>query len=353
MRWENVEVSRDRIDLSTLTPARSMSPSTGDQRPLQRLVDGRHALGREARLQHHPQPQRHVGVLGGVLASPCRAAPGRRSCPTSWRRARARSTCVEGDAGVPQVALGQRVHAVLAAAAVERIGEQHGVVERRRASMPCRRSTRQSYLRFCPILRTDGVLQQRLAARPAPRLSGTCCRSPSPKSKRRCRRDARAARSRPCRAPRPARSRRTRPAWHRGWSSRCRRRSGRRRGPRRSRPRAAAARSPSRTWSGRSWPWRALAASATAACGVAPDGAVAGLPPGFGGGGGRPARRHRLTVEPTDRSTGGGASAPSPSAMRLVSVANSISRRKPSSAVGLGVAHAQLLHRHGRRARPA
>ena len=29
MRWENVEVSRDRIDLSTLMPARSISASTG------------------------------------------------------------------------------------------------------------------------------------------------------------------------------------------------------------------------------------------------------------------------------------------------------------------------------------
>ena len=28
MRWENVEVSRDRIALSTFTPARSISPST-------------------------------------------------------------------------------------------------------------------------------------------------------------------------------------------------------------------------------------------------------------------------------------------------------------------------------------
>ena len=37
----------------------------------------------------------------------------------------------EGHAGVPEMALGQRVHAVLAAPAVERVGEQHGVVERR------------------------------------------------------------------------------------------------------------------------------------------------------------------------------------------------------------------------------
>ena len=44
-----------------------------DHRPLERLVDRRHALGGEARLERAPQPQRHVGVLGGVLRSPCRS----------------------------------------------------------------------------------------------------------------------------------------------------------------------------------------------------------------------------------------------------------------------------------------
>ena len=34
---------------------------------LQRLVDGGDVLGRQPRLQRVPQPQRHVGVLGGVF----------------------------------------------------------------------------------------------------------------------------------------------------------------------------------------------------------------------------------------------------------------------------------------------
>ena len=37
----------------------------------------------------------------------------------------------EGHAGVLEVALGQRIHAVLPAAGIERVGHQHGVVERR------------------------------------------------------------------------------------------------------------------------------------------------------------------------------------------------------------------------------
>ena len=37
------------------------------QRPLERLVDVGHVLGDEPRLQHQPQPQRHVGVLGRVF----------------------------------------------------------------------------------------------------------------------------------------------------------------------------------------------------------------------------------------------------------------------------------------------
>ena len=38
-----------------------------DHRTLQRLVNIRHALGDEARLQHAPQAQTNVRVLGGVF----------------------------------------------------------------------------------------------------------------------------------------------------------------------------------------------------------------------------------------------------------------------------------------------
>ncbi len=39
-----------------------------NERPLQRLVDGRHALGGEAGLERAPQAQRHIRVLGGVFS---------------------------------------------------------------------------------------------------------------------------------------------------------------------------------------------------------------------------------------------------------------------------------------------
>ena len=42
----------------------------GHQRPLQRLVDRGHALGDQARLQHAPQPQDHVGVFGRIGGRP-------------------------------------------------------------------------------------------------------------------------------------------------------------------------------------------------------------------------------------------------------------------------------------------
>ena len=113
-----------------------------DQRPLQRLVDGRHALGGEARLQHHPQPQRHVGVLGGVLRRLVERHLRERLARTSWRRARARAPASKEMQRVPEVALGELVHAVRAAPAVERVGHQHGVVEgreRRCRAAPARR----------------------------------------------------------------------------------------------------------------------------------------------------------------------------------------------------------------------
>ena len=207
-------------------------------------------------------------------------------------------------------------------------------------------------MRFCPILRIDGSSSSgfsRASASP----SGTCCRSPSPKSK------AAAGAVAERHVAGPAGRDRQREAdeiglhGDRGWWSRCRRRSGRRRGPRRSRPRAAAARSPSRTGTGRSWPWRRSSPARPRPAAWRRRRRAAAWRRASQRRRSCAAPRRGCTVEPTDRSTGGGASAPSPSAMRLVSVLNSISRRKPSSAVGLGVAHAQLLDRHGRRARPA
>ena len=166
MRWENVEVSRDRIALSTFTPARSISPSTGDHGPLQRLVHRRHALGREARLQHHPQPQGDVRVLGGVL----RRLVERHLAEGLVRllgAGRVLQDLLEGNAGVPQVALGKRIHPVLAAAAVERIGEQHGVVEGAELdAVPAQHEA--VVLEVLPDLEDRWVLQQRLQQRPAP-----------------------------------------------------------------------------------------------------------------------------------------------------------------------------------------
>ena len=64
---------------------------------------------------------------------------------------------------------------------IERVGQQHGVVERRQVdAVPG--STRQSYLRFCPILRTEGSSSSGFSTASAS-LIGTCLGLPSPKSK--------------------------------------------------------------------------------------------------------------------------------------------------------------------------
>ncbi len=76
------------------------------QRPLQRLVDRRQALGGEARLQAQPEPERDVGVLGGVLGRLVDRHAGERLARSSWRRARARSPgrtrCRCGRGGAPR-----------------------------------------------------------------------------------------------------------------------------------------------------------------------------------------------------------------------------------------------------------
>ena len=83
-------------------------------------------LLRQPRLQHLVQPQGHVGVLGGIGGRLVDRHP------------------VEGDLGlaaarhvgeldrlVAQMQLGQFVHAVAMGAALQHVGDQHGVVDRR------------------------------------------------------------------------------------------------------------------------------------------------------------------------------------------------------------------------------
>ncbi len=93
-------------------------------RPLQRLVDVGHALGDEAGLEDVPEPQGDVGVLGGVF--------GRlvdRHLVEGDLRAAGAGDVLEGDRRVAEPALGQARPCRCRAAAVERIGQQHGVVE--------------------------------------------------------------------------------------------------------------------------------------------------------------------------------------------------------------------------------
>jgi len=96
----------------------------GDERALERLVDGEHVFGDEAGFQCAPEAEGDVGIFGGVI-----------------------SGLVEGDAGkadeilagagdfgkrdglVTEMALGERIHAVRAATGIEHIGDQHRVVQ--------------------------------------------------------------------------------------------------------------------------------------------------------------------------------------------------------------------------------
>ena len=80
-------------------------------------------LGGEPRLQRVPQPQRHVGVLGGVFAGLVDGD----AVEADLRFARA-GDVVEMNGLVAEPAFRQIVHAVAAAAGVEHVGDQHGVV---------------------------------------------------------------------------------------------------------------------------------------------------------------------------------------------------------------------------------
>ena len=93
--------------------------------PVQRLVDGEHVLAEQLRAQRLPQPQRHLGVLGGVGRGLVDRHLGKADLRRPLAADGARRGCGRG-----QVALRQLVHAVAVAGAVQHVGDQHGVVDR-------------------------------------------------------------------------------------------------------------------------------------------------------------------------------------------------------------------------------
>ena len=100
----------------------------GGHGALQCLVDVGHAFGGEPRLEEAPEPQRHIGVFGGVFR---RLVHGH----AVERGLRLASAChiLEGDGRMPEMALRQFIHAEArkaAAALVAGVGHQHGVVVR-------------------------------------------------------------------------------------------------------------------------------------------------------------------------------------------------------------------------------
>ena len=95
----------------------------GEERPLQRLVNGEHALGRKPRLEHLPQPQHDVGLLGGI--GRCLVdADGVKADP---RLAGLDERVDVGDR-VGERAFGERFEAMVLPAGIERVRHQHGVV---------------------------------------------------------------------------------------------------------------------------------------------------------------------------------------------------------------------------------
>ena len=99
------------------------------QRTFQRFIDGRHPLRRQPRPQPRPQPQRHVGIFRRVLRRLVDRHARERLVRLFGAR-RVRDHLVERDRRMLQVAFRQRIHAVIATSAVERIRQQQSVVER-------------------------------------------------------------------------------------------------------------------------------------------------------------------------------------------------------------------------------
>ena len=130
-----------------------------NERPLQRFVDCGHALGGQPRLEHLPQPQRDVGILGGVF--------GRLGDIDAVERDLGFSSAgdlIVIDGRVIEIALGERLETVIGTPGIEHVGHQHGVVARRKAD-----AAQGEYLQVefevLADLEHAGVFEQRLHRR--------------------------------------------------------------------------------------------------------------------------------------------------------------------------------------------
>ena len=132
------------------------------QRPLQRLVDGALAHGRQPRLEQQPEPQRHVGIFRRIVGGAAQL----HAVEADRRLARARHL-LEADRLVAQMAIGEFVHAMADIARLQRIGDQHSVVDGcHRDAVP--REHLDVVFQVLPDLQDGGILEQRLEA-------GECC----------------------------------------------------------------------------------------------------------------------------------------------------------------------------------
>ncbi len=113
-------------------------------------------LGDEARLEHLPQPQRHVGILGGVFGR----LVDRRVLEALLRLAGAGHFVVT-DGAVIEPLLRHGIHAVRPAAGIEHIGHQHGVVVRCDLDAVARQHLPVEF-QVLPDLEDAAILQQRL-----------------------------------------------------------------------------------------------------------------------------------------------------------------------------------------------
>ena len=97
-----------------------------DKRTVDAFVNRRDSIGRQARLEFLPQPQRNIGVFGGIARRIAQRDLGKAQLVFP----RAADVFVS-DAAVTKMELRQFVHAMIMASRVEREAEHQRIVERR------------------------------------------------------------------------------------------------------------------------------------------------------------------------------------------------------------------------------
>ena len=130
-----------------------------NERPINQFINAGHLFRRQPQFEIVPEPQRHFGILGGIFGR-----LGKRDFRKSDLALARASDRFVADGFVPEIQLGQFIHAMALPPGIEREAHHHGIVKRVNRDAVLAQD-RHVIFEVLPDLEDALILQQRLQPR--------------------------------------------------------------------------------------------------------------------------------------------------------------------------------------------